>query len=113
VSAWRIVIQPVAVRMLQNIKDRRVRTKIMERIDALAENPEKQGKPLLGELAGLRSVRAVGRRYRIIYGVHEDEVLVHVLALGIRKEGDRKDIHQLARRLIGHLGNNKEEPQPE
>jgi mRNA interferase RelE/StbE len=61
VSAWRIIIQPGAVRMLANIKDRRIRGKIIERIDALAENPEKQGKPLLGELAGLRGCGVCAR----------------------------------------------------
>jgi hypothetical protein len=47
--------------MLANIKDRRIRGKIIERIDALAENPEKQGKPLLGELAGLRGCGVCAR----------------------------------------------------
>jgi mRNA interferase RelE/StbE len=55
-------------------------------------------------------VRAVGHRYRIIYGIREDEVLVHVLALGIRKEGDRKDIYQLARKLLSRVGSDKEDP---
>lgn len=34
--------------------------KIRGRIDGLAEEPEKQGKPLTGELAGYRSLRAAG-----------------------------------------------------
>ena len=34
--------------MLEAIQDRRVRDKIRDRIDGLAEEPEKQGKPLTG-----------------------------------------------------------------
>lgn len=86
--------------MLLGIADQRIRAKIAERIDSLSENPEKQGKPLTAELSGYRSLRAVGQRWRIIYRVERDKVIVLVVALGIRKEGDRKDIYALAQKLI-------------
>lgn len=86
--------------MLSEIADRRIQQKIRDRVNALQENPEKQGKPLLGELLGCRSVRAVGQRYRIIYRVKGSEVVVLVVALGIRKEGDKKDIYTLAKKLL-------------
>lgn len=86
--------------MLETIQDRRIREKIRDRIDGLAEEPEKQGKPLTGELTGSRSLRAVGQRYRIIYRIEAGKVLVLVLALGIRKEGSGKDIYMLARKLL-------------
>ena len=86
--------------MLEDIQDRRVREKIRDRIDGLAEEPEKQGKPLTGELTGYRSLRAVGQRYRIIYRIEEGKVLVLVMALGIRKEGSGKDIYVLAQKLL-------------
>lgn len=86
--------------MLEKIQDRRVRDKIRDRIDGLAEEPEKQGKPLTGELTGYRSLRAVGQRYRIIYRIEEGKVLVLVMALGIRKEGSGKDIYVLAQKLL-------------
>jgi mRNA interferase RelE/StbE len=86
--------------MLEAIQDRRVRDKIRDRIDGLAEEPEKQGKPLTGELTGYRSLRAVGQRYRIIYRIEEGKVLVLVMALGIRKEGSGKDIYALAQKLL-------------
>lgn len=91
---------PYARVMLEEIQDRRVREKIRDRIDGLAEEPEKQGKPLTGELAGYRTLRAVGQRYRIIYRIEEGKVLVLVMALGIRKEGSGKDIYALARKLL-------------
>ena len=86
--------------MLETIQDRRIRDKIRDRIDGLAEEPEKQGKPLTGELTGSRSLRAVGQRYRIIYRIEEGKVLVLVMAMGIRKEGSGKDIYMLARKLL-------------
>lgn len=91
---------PHARVMLEAIQDRRVRDKIRDRIDGLAEEPEKQGKPLTGELTGYRSLRAVGQRYRIIYRIEEGKVLVLVMALGIRKEGSGKDIYVLAQKLL-------------
>ncbi len=74
---YSIVIAPTALKMLATTSDRRVREKIRDRIDGLAKDPEKQGRPLTGELTGYRSIRAVGQRYRIIYrveaqGDHQD-----------------------------------------
>ena len=39
--------------MLAGTTDRRIRQIIQDRIDALANEPDKQGKPLAGELADL------------------------------------------------------------
>ena len=69
-------------------------------MDELAESPEQQGKPLVGELAGFRSVRAVGQRYRIVYRVERREVVVVIVAVGRRKAGDKNDIYELARKLL-------------
>jgi mRNA interferase RelE/StbE len=97
---YTIEIIPSALEMLKNIQDRRVREKIIERIDGLAEQPEKQGKALAAELDEYRSLRAVGQRYRIIYRIDGEKVVVVVVAVGIRKEGDKKDIYTLAQKLI-------------
>jgi len=97
---FQIEITPTALGMINKIQDRRVRAKIIETIDGLAEDPEKKGKPLIAELDGYHSVRAVGQRYRIIYRIDNEKVIVLVVAAGIRKEGDRKDIYTLAKKLI-------------
>jgi mRNA interferase RelE/StbE len=97
---YRIVIAPTALKMLKGVPDRRVRELIVKRIDELKKDPEKQGKALIGELAGYRSLRAAGQRYRIIYRVGRAEVVVYIVAVGIRKEGGRTDIYQLAKKLI-------------
>lgn len=97
---YRIVITPTAIRLLTDLPDRRIQQAIRDRIDGLAHDPEKQGKPLGGELAGYRSLRVVGQRYRIIYRVERQRVLVAVVALGLRKEGDKKDVYELAKKLV-------------
>ena len=97
---YEIGLTPKAKQMLAEIKDRRIQEKIRERMDGLKQDPEMQGKPLTGELAGLRSLRAVGQRYRILYHVEKNKVLVVVVALGLRKEGSRSDIYELAQRMI-------------
>ena len=98
--SYRIVIAPLALNMLGRITDRRIQEGIRDRIDGLAADPDKQGKPLTGDLAGYRSLRAVGQRYRIIYRVEREQVRVLVVALGLRKEGDKRDIYALARKLL-------------
>ena len=97
---YRIVLTPTAVRLLEAITDRRIREQICTRIDDLTHDPERQGKPMREELAGWRSVRAAGQRYRIIYRVDRQRVLVIVVAVGLRKEGDRQDIYRLAQKLV-------------
>jgi mRNA interferase RelE/StbE len=97
---FEIEITPTALGMINKVPDRRIRAKIIETIDGLAEDPEKKGKPLMAELDGYRSVRAVGQRYRIIYRIDNEKVIVLVVAAGIRREGDRKDIYALAKKLI-------------
>ena len=98
--SWRINITPTAIRMLTGITDRRIREKIIAVIDRLAEEPEKQGKAMLGELAGFRSIRAVGQRYRIIYTLKGEEIVVVVVAVGIRRDGSRDDIYNLTKKLL-------------
>lgn len=97
---WQIVITPTALKMIKRISDARVRGKIADVIDRLLKDPDKQGKALVGELAGFRSIRAVGQRYRIIYKVIKNQIVVVVVAVGIRKDGHKKDIYQLAKKLI-------------
>ena len=81
------------------MKDKRIRESISRRINGLENDPERQGKLLTDELAGYRSIRAVGQRYRIIYKIEAERVIVLVVTIGIRKEKDKKDAYELAKRL--------------
>jgi mRNA interferase RelE/StbE len=69
-------------------------------VDQLAESPAQQGKPLVGELVGFRSVRAVGQRYRIVYRVERREVVVVIVVVRRRKASDKSDIYELAKKLL-------------
>jgi mRNA interferase RelE/StbE len=106
VTEWQIIILPIADKQLSAIKDIRIRESISKRIEDLRHNPDKQGKPMIGELAAYRSLRAVGQRYRILYKVEVSRVVVSIVALGIRKDGDKANVYELARRLVrlGLLG---------
>lgn len=97
---WEVRITETAKAMLAAISDRRIRRALVERIEGLVHDPDKQGKPLTGELAGLRSLRAAGQRYRMLYRLERGEVMVLVLAVGLRKEGSKKDVYELARKLL-------------
>ena len=98
--SYRIIIAPSALAALKKITDRRIRERIVAAIGNLAEDPELQGKPLLGELAGFRSLRAAGQRYRVIYTVERRRVSVYIVIVGLRKEGSRADVYALAEKLL-------------
>lgn len=96
---WQVIIMPQAKKHLAAILDRRIQEKIISTLRRLEYEPELQGKTLTDELTGYYSVRAVGQRYRIIYKIEEEQVVVMVVTVGIRKDGDKKDVYALAKKL--------------
>lgn len=96
---YKVRITEVCLSLIEKIPDRKIQSKIIDRIDALRSDPEKQGKILVRKLAGLRSVHVAGR-YRVLYKVDKDSRTVWALAAGIRKEGDQKDIYKIAKKLL-------------
>ncbi|WP_235335365.1 type II toxin-antitoxin system RelE family toxin [Aphanizomenon flos-aquae] len=97
---FEIQLTPLALEMLANIKDKRHQKALSSRIDKLKIEPEKQGKSLTGQLINYRSLRAVGQRYRIVYQVENDKVVVLVVGIGLRKEGDKGDVYNLLQKLL-------------
>ncbi|MEG4534754.1 type II toxin-antitoxin system RelE/ParE family toxin [Microcoleus sp. D2_18a_D3] len=97
---YEIQLTRLALEMLEAVKDRREQEKLRDRIDQLKFEPQKQGKALVDNLSGFRSIRAVGQRYRIVYQVEQDRVLVVVVGLGRRKDGDKKDIYTILQKLL-------------
>jgi mRNA interferase RelE/StbE len=79
--------------------DRKTRTTISRKIEALKESPEKQGKALSGDLTGYRSLHAAGR-YRVVYEVKGKKILVTVVAVGLRKEGSKVDVYETLKKLL-------------
>lgn len=98
--SYKVCVTENAEQAIKSISDKRIQQKILERMVQLGTEPEKQGKALVGDLVGYRSVRTVGQRYRIIYRIDNDEIIVTVVHLGIRKDGDKKDIYTLAKKLL-------------
>jgi mRNA interferase RelE/StbE len=96
---YRILITDTCLALLKKIGDKNVQRTILERIQKLSDEPDKQGKMLVKDLSGFRSIHAAGR-YRILYKIEKKTVIVYVLAAGIRKEGDKKDIYQIAKKLL-------------
>ena len=74
---YEVEITPEGLRHLNRLPDK-VRHAALETIlGPIAENPQRLGKPLVGELEGLRSARRGD--YRVIYEILEDDeiVLIH------------------------------------
>jgi len=81
--------------------DTKSQQQVLQKIEVLKEYPLKVGKPLKGNLQDYRSIRAVGQRYRIIYQVKENEIEVIIVAVGIRRDGDKKrDIYELMKKYL-------------
>ena len=97
---YQIEVTPAALESLEAIADRRTRSAIVRRIDSLEEEPDKKGKPLRGWLTGFMSTRAAGQRYRVVYRVNNGDKRVLVYIVGLRMEGNRRDIYALAERLV-------------
>ena len=85
---------------LDAITDTRTYGAIERKIDELQTEPAKRGKPLEGDLAAYRSVRAGGQRYRVVYQVGVLENVVTVVVVGIRKQGDKRDVYRVASKRL-------------
>ena len=96
---YKLEITEVCLSFIQKISDRIVQSTIIDRIEALKLDPKKQGKALVKTLAGFRSIHAAGR-YRIIYKIDQDSHSVWIVAAGLRKEGDQKDVYRIAKKLL-------------
>jgi mRNA interferase RelE/StbE len=96
---YKVQITDVCLSLIERIPDKKIQSKIIDRIDTLRSDPEKKGKILVQKLAGFRSMHAAGR-YRVVYRIDEDSSTVWVLAAGIRKEGGQKDIYKIAKKLL-------------
>ena len=96
---YRILFTETCISLIKKLSDKKIQRTILDRIDQLSEEPDKQGKYLVQDLSGFRSVHAAGR-YRIIYKIDKKTVIVYVLAAGIRKECDKKDIYKIAKKLL-------------
>ncbi len=78
---YKILLSPKAQDFLKKL-DKSTKDRVENKLKDLSENPE-LGKPLVGKLSGLWSLR-IGD-YRAVYQIKNEELLVLVLKIGHRK----------------------------
>jgi len=86
VASYKILIKPSAVKELEAIPEKD-RSRIVYRIQGLAENPRPRG---CEKLSDQDKYRLRQGNYRILYQVYDDEVIVVVVRVGKRGEVYRK-----------------------
>jgi mRNA interferase RelE/StbE len=83
-----IILRPAARRSLAQRLPKSVAPAVVEFIyGPLAENPHKVGKPLRDSLSGTYSARR--GNYRVLYEIHETEVVVEVVKIAHRRDAYR------------------------
>lgn len=96
--AYRVKLTKQAYDNIRSL-ERREQVKLQGRLKELGGNPNQLGKYLLGPLKGYKSIHFAGR-YRIVYKVKKQEVIVLVVGIGIRREGDNQDIYEHLKKLL-------------
>lgn len=97
---YKIEIAPTGYGSLEALEDKRTLREIAKVIDGLDRAPDQQGKALVGPLEGVRSVRAVRERFRVLYRVDARKRIVSVLLVGERAPGQDADVYALAQKLL-------------
>lgn len=99
-SAFQVIFNEEADSDVGEISDMTTRAAVLKRAYALATEPTQQGKALRDDLKGVRSVRAAGQRYRVLYRVFEQAGRVVIVVVGIRQEGSKKDVYKVASKRL-------------
>jgi mRNA interferase RelE/StbE len=87
VASYRVLIKPSAAKEIEAVDQKRDRQRIVATILALADEPRPVG---CEKLAGERDrYRVRVGRYRIVYSIADDELLVLVVRVA-----DRKDVYR-------------------
>jgi len=97
---YSVVVTEPGLETLEAITDRRIQLALRDKIRGLAHLPELQGSPLGDDFAGYRSLHVIGNRDRVVYRIDQDVVTVFVVAVGIRKAGDKRDVYAVMRRYV-------------
>ncbi len=86
-ARYRVLIKASAAREIEQIPNRRDRRRIVQRIRNLADEPRPRG---CEKLSGENRYRVRQGRYRIVYSVHDEHLVIHVVKVGHRKDVHRK-----------------------
>ncbi len=82
-ARYRLLIKPLAVKDIEAIPVKRDRQRVVERIGKLADDPC----PFGGEkISGQDKYRVRQGRYRILYAIADQDLIVQVVKVGHRKD---------------------------
>ena len=81
-ARYRLLIKPSAVKDIEAIPLKRDRQRVVERISKLAEDPRPSGSE---KISGQDKYRVRQGRYRILYAIADQDLLVQVVKVGHRK----------------------------
>lgn len=84
---YSVSIKPSAVKEIEAIPTKKDRRQIVQKIRRLADDPRPPG---CQKLSGRDRYRLRHGRYRIIYAVHDQELVVYVVKVGARKDVYRR-----------------------
>jgi mRNA interferase RelE/StbE len=83
VAKYRLLIKPSAVKEIEAIPLKRDRRRLVERIRQLAEDPWPSGSE---KISGQNKYRVRQGRYRILYAIEAQDLVVQVVKVGHRKD---------------------------
>jgi len=86
VAKYRILIKPSALKEIEAISPKKDRQRIVGRISKLADNPRPPG---CEKLSGQDKYRIRQGRYRIVYAIEDQDLIIYVV-----KVGNRKDVYR-------------------
>ena len=82
-ARYRLLIKPLAVKEIEAIPLKRDRQRVVERISKLAEDPRPSGSE---KISGQDKYRVRQGRYRILYVIEAQDLIVQVVKVGHRKD---------------------------
>ena len=82
-ARYRILIKTSAAKEIEKIANRSDRRRVVNRIQGLADDPRPRG---CEKLSGQERYRVRQGVYRIVYSVEDDELIVHIVKVGHRKD---------------------------
>jgi len=83
VARYRLLIKPSAVKDIEAIPLKRDRQRVVERLSKLAEDPRPSGSE---KISGQDKYRVRQGRYRILYTIEDQDLIVQVVKVGHRKD---------------------------
>ncbi len=85
-ASYRLFIKPSAAKEIEALPTAKIRREIVRRIESLADEPRPHG---CTKLSGAAKYRLGHGRYRIVYTVKDDRLIVVVVRMAHRKDAYR------------------------